>query len=102
MGWGDKYAHVKLFDGQPNHLRPHYSALACSSGLLKVLEAMIIDSILQDGIGFPHLMSHFSYWYIAAGEEAALEYVSMDDDVGENVKNFVTMVSFISRFYYML
>lgn len=62
---------------------------------------MIADSILQDGIGFPHL-SHFCYWYIAAGEEAAHEYVSMDDNVGENVKNFVTMVSFISRLYYLL
>ena len=62
---------------------------------------MIADSILQDGIGFLHL-SHFCYWYIGVGEEAALKYVSMDDDVGENVKNFVTMVSFISRFYCML
>ena len=58
---------------------------------------MIANSILQDAIGFLHL-SHFCYWYICVDEEAALEYVSMDDDVGENVKNFVTMVSFISRF----
>ena len=67
--------HVRLFDGSQNSVRPCYSAEARCSGLFKVLGTMVGHSILQDGIGFPYL-SPAAYWYIAAGEEKALEYVN--------------------------
>ena len=87
--------HVRLFDGPPNHLRPFYSAEARSSALFKVFGTMVGHSILQDGIGFPYF-SPLCYWYIAVGEEAALQNSSLKD-VGEDVKEFITKVWFLSK-----
>ena len=81
----------KLFDGPPNSLRPYYSAATRSSGIFKILGSIVGHSIFQDGIGFPHL-STVSYWYIAAGEQAALQYLSLDD-VGADCCNFICQVS---------
>lgn len=81
----------KLFDGPPNSLRPYYSAATRSSGMFKVLGSIVGHSIFQDGIGFPHL-SAVCYWYIAVGEETALQYLSLDD-VGADCRNFISQVS---------
>ena len=81
----------KLFDGPPNSLRPHYSATTRSSGLFKVLGSIVGHSIFQDGNGFPHL-SAVCYWYIAAGEETAMQYLSLDD-VGADCCHFINEVS---------
>ena len=81
----------KLFDGPPNSLRPYYSAVTRCSGMFKVLGSIVGHSIFQDGIGFPHL-SAVCYWYIAAGEEEALQFLTLDD-VGADCCNFVNQVS---------
>ena len=52
---------------------------------------MIGHSILQNGIGFPCL-SPLSYWYIAEGEQKALEYGTLAD-VGSWTAAAVTKVS---------
>ena len=79
----------QLLDGSPNHLWPHYSAMNTSSGLFKVLGSLVGHSISQDRISFPHF-SPLCYWYIAAGEEAALQYLN---DVGADCYNFISQVS---------
>ena len=69
---------VHLFEGPENHNRPFYGTESRESGLFKALGIMIGHSILQDGIGFPHL-SPLCYWYIAEGEKRALEYGTLAD-----------------------
>ena len=81
----------KLFDGPSNSLRPHYSAATRCSGMFKVLGTIVGHSIFQDGIGFPYL-SPACYWYIAAGEEEAQQYLTLDD-VGADCCSFVNQVS---------
>ena len=66
---------------------PLYSAELRGSGLFKALRMMIGHSILQDGIGFPHL----SPLCIAEGEQRALEYVTLAD-VGAQTAAAVTRV----------
>ena len=81
----------KLFDGPPNSLRPYYSAQTRCSGMFKVLGSIVGHSIFQDGIGFPYL-SAACYWYMAGGEETALQYLTLDD-VGADCCNFISQVS---------
>ena len=69
---------------------PCYSAEARCSGLFKVLGTMVGHSIFQDSIGFPYL-SPAAYWYIALGEEKALEYVNIAE-VGRDTAYAVTKV----------
>ena len=83
--------HFKLFDGPPDSLWPYYSAATRCSGMFKVLGSIVGHSILQDEIGFPHL-SAACYWYIAAGEEAALQHLTLDD-VGADCCYFISPVS---------
>ena len=47
-------------------------------------------SICQDGIGFPFL-SPLCYWYIAKGEEAALQYSCLDD-IGQGSATVISEV----------
>ena len=82
--------HVNLFDGPPTLLRPRYSAQARSSGLFKILGTMVGHSLLQDGIGFPYL-SPLCFWYIAAGEEEAMQHASLCD-VGCDTVDFISKV----------
>ena len=82
---------VHLFEGPENHNRRFYSAESRGSGLFKALRIMIGHSILQDGIGFPYL-SPLCYWYIAEGEQRALEYGTLAD-VGARTAASVTKVS---------
>lgn len=70
--------HIHLFDGPTNLLRPAISAIARSSGILKILGKMLSHSIYQDGIGFPYL-SPVCYWYMIGNENMALEHVSLAD-----------------------
>lgn len=70
--------HVVLFDGSINLLRPAISAIARSSGILKILGKMLSHSIFQDGIGFPYL-SPVCYWYIIGSEDMAIEHLSLDN-----------------------
>lgn len=81
---------IRLFDGSPRWLCPHYSAESRSSGLFKVLGTMVGHALAQDGIGFPYF-SPLCYWYIVDGEERALQNLSMND-VGKNVEVFLTEV----------
>lgn len=81
----------RFFDGPPNSLRPYYSAANRSSGIFKILGRIVGHSIFQDGIGFPYL-SALCYWYMAAGEQAALQYLS-PNDVGADCSNFICQVS---------
>lgn len=83
-------AHVHLFEGLPNYLRPLYSAEAQSSGLFKVLGQMIAHSIAMDGVGFPYL-SPVCYWYIVDGEDQAFQFIG-EQDVGAGVYQLVTEV----------
>ena len=82
--------HFHLFDGQVNHLRPHYSAANRSSGLFKVLGCIVGHSIKQDVIGFPHF-SPLCYWYIVGGEEVALQYIT-ENDVGSGCCELISKV----------
>ena len=70
--------HIQLFDGGDNHLRPAISAVARSSGMLKILGKMLSHSIFQDGIGFPYL-SPACYWYLIGSEDMAIEHITLDD-----------------------
>lgn len=70
--------YINLFDGPPNQLRPASTAVARSSGLLKLLGKMVAHSIFQDGIGFPYL-SATAYWYLIGGENMAIEYATTND-----------------------
>ncbi len=83
-------AHVRLFAGPRNALRPIYSVEARSSGLFKVLGKMIGHSIQQEGIGFPYL-SDVCYQYIVAREEAVVPHITLAD-VGADVSTFITQV----------
>ena len=85
---GNKY--VRLFECQPNRLRPFYSAEARSSGMFRVLGMMVGHSIQQDGIGFPYL-SPLCFDYIALGEEHALQHYSLND-VNDFGKDFIVKV----------
>lgn len=81
---------VKLFDGPSHSCRPRSTAESRSSGLFKVLGAMVAHSICQDGIGFPYL-SPTSYWYLIGGDERAMEFASVED-VGADVASVVCKV----------
>jgi len=70
--------HIHLFDGVENFLRPATSAVARSSGMLKILGKMISHSIFQDGIGFPFL-SPTCYWYLIGNEDMAIQHISLED-----------------------
>ena len=59
--------------------------------MFKVLGSIVGHSIFQDGIGFPYL-SAVCYWYIQAGEEEALQFLTLRD-VGADCCNFVNQVS---------
>lgn len=82
--------HIHLFDGPPNHARPFYSAESRGSGIFKALGLMIGHSILQDGVGFNHF-SPLSYWYLACGEEKALQYSCLDD-IGQDTAEVISKV----------
>ena len=82
---------VGLFDGPPRSLRPRCTAQSRSCGLYKVLGSMVGHSISQDGIGFPCL-SLTSYWYMAAGEDRALEFASVED-VGADISSIISKVT---------
>ena len=88
--------HAKLFEGPPHFLRPICSAESRSSGLLKVLGTMIAHTITQDGLGFPYL-SPLCYWYLVAGEEGALDHLTLAD-VGTDVRSLVTKVLCVVTF----
>ena len=81
--------HIHLFDGPENHLRPYYSAESRGSGIVKALGLMVGHSICQDAIGF-NFFSPLSYWYIACGEEVALQYSSLD--IGEDSAAIISKV----------
>ena len=85
--------HSKLFDGQPHSIRPRYTAESRSPGLFKALGRMIVHAVAQDGVGFPYL-SRACFWYIAAGEDQALQFIELSD-VGADVAHVVTQVSVI-------
>ena len=70
--------HICLFDGAENCLRPAISAVARSSGMLKLLGKMLSHSICQDGIGFPYL-SPACFWYLVGSEDMAIEHITLDD-----------------------
>ena len=55
---------------------------------------MIGHRLVMDGYGFPYLSEH-CYYYIAGYEDKALTCITLDD-VGEQVKQLVTEVSFRS------
>ena len=59
--------------------------------MFKVLGSVVGHGIFQDGIGFPHL-SAVCYWYIAADEETALQFLTLDD-VGADCCYFISQVS---------
>ena len=82
--------HIHLFDGPPNHARPFYSAESRGSGIFKALGLMIGHSIFQDGVGF-NFFSPLSYWYIACGEETALQYSCLDD-IGQDTAEVISKV----------
>ena len=94
-----KNAHLRLFEGEPNYLRPMYSAEAQSSGLFKVLGQMIAHSISMDRVGFPYL-SPICYWYIVDGEDRASQFIS-EQDVGDRMYQIVTEVITIYNTMYM-
>lgn len=70
--------YVELFDGPMNCLRPLCTAVARSSGLLKILGKMLAHSIRQDGIAFPYL-SPVCFWYVIGGEDMAIQYATIDN-----------------------
>jgi hypothetical protein len=82
---------IRLFDGPANHLRPFYSAESRGCGIFKALGVMVGHSICQDGAGFPFL-SPLCYWYIAKGEEAALQYSCLDD-IGQDSAAVISKVA---------
>ena len=82
--------YVQMFEGPPHFLRPICSAESRSSGMLKVLGTMIAHTIAQDGLGFPYL-SPLCYWYLVAGEERALDHLTLVD-VGADVRSLVSKV----------
>ncbi len=85
-------AFVGLFDGAAHSLHPRCTAQSRSCGLYKVLGSIVGHSISQDGIGFPCL-SLTSYWYMAAGEDRALEFASVEDVyVGADVSSIISKV----------
>ena len=51
---------------------------------------MIGHSIFQDGVGF-NFFSPLSYWYIACGEEKALQYSCLDD-IGQDTAEVISKV----------
>jgi len=81
---------IRLFDGPAGYIRPYYSAESRGSGIFKALGMMVGHSICQDGIGFP-FFSPLCYWYIASGEEKALEYSCLDD-IGQDSTAVISKV----------
>lgn len=88
--------YIRLFDGGDNRLRPALSAVARSSGMLKILGKMLSHSIFQDGIGFPYL-SPACYWYLIGNEDMAIEHISLDDLPADAA----TLITGISQYHYM-
>ena len=70
--------YIPLFDGEEGHLRPAISAIARSSGMLRLLGKMLAHSIFQDGIGFPYL-APVCFWYLIGNEDMAIEHVTLKD-----------------------
>ena len=60
------------------------------SGLFRLLGTMVAHSIAQVGVGIPYF-SPACFWYMAKGEERAVEYVSTAD-VGADVASLITKV----------
>ena len=52
------------------------------------------------GVAFPYLSPTASYWYIVAGEEKALEYVSITDVGGDAAAYAVTKVQLCGNSMY--
>ena len=93
--------HVHLFDGPTNLLRPAISAIARSSGIIKILGKMVSHSLYQDGIGFPYL-SPVCYWYMISNENMALEHVSLTDlpaDSASFIQEVIRMFAWYTAFY---
>ena len=84
----NRYDHI--FQGGENHLNPFYSFKVRGSNLFRVIGRVIGHSIYYDGIGFPHL-SLMSYWYVAAGEEVASNYITVND-VNQDIKELIQKV----------
>ena len=63
----DNSLHLDLFEGPPDRLMPRYSAPLVYSGVFNAVGKMIAHSIVQCGIGFPHL-SPPAYWYLITGD----------------------------------
>ncbi len=84
--------YVRLFDRSSHSLRQICTAESRTCGLFKVLGKMVGHSmcIHVDGIGFPYL-SFASYWYLAEGEETAVQFSSIND-VGSDVAYVVSKV----------
>ena len=85
--------HMHLFDGETHLLRPATSAIARSSGILKILGKMLSHSIYQDGIGFPYL-SPLCYWYLIGNKNMAIEHVSLAD-IPSDSASFIKEVMYI-------
>ena len=83
--------HMRLFEGPSSYIRPSYNSESRGSGIFKALGSMVGHSIFQDGNRFPFL-SKMCYWYIASGEEKALQFASLD--VGQDSANIVSKVFF--------
>ena len=58
---------------------------------------MIAHAIAMEGIGFPFL-SRACYWFIAAGEDQALQFIELAD-VGADVAHVVSQVSVLRYVY---
>ena len=100
--FADNTHNYALFEGPSSYIRPSYNSESRGSGIFKALGSMVGHSILQDGNGFPFL-SKMCYWYIASGEEKALQFASLDD-VGQDSANIVSKVFFCClqcTLYYM-
>ena len=82
------YNHI--FQGGENHLNPFYSYKVRGSNLFSYWKSIIGHSIYYDGFGFPH-SSLMSYWYDAAGEEVASNYITVND-VKQDIKELIQKV----------
>ena len=80
----------QIFQGGENHLNPFYSSKVRGSNLFRIIGRVIGHSIYYDGIGFPHF-SLMSYWYVAAGEEVASNYITVND-VNQDIKELIQKV----------
>lgn len=68
----------------------HFITTKSEGQICSVIGRVIGHSIHYDGIGFPHL-SLMSYWYVAAGEEVASNYITVND-VNQDIKELIQKV----------